>query len=65
MPKCNHCETVLVTSAMRRSPKGGFICRDKAGCRHDKKSRKAGGEPGPTVTVAPTEVLRGKTSGRP
>ena len=39
MPKCNHCETVLVTSAMRRSPKGGFICRDKAGCRHDKKRK--------------------------
>jgi hypothetical protein len=47
MPKCNYCETTLSSAQMRRSPKGGHICRDKVGCRHDKKLRAKGQEPGP------------------
>jgi hypothetical protein len=47
MPKCNNCEYVAATSAFRRSPKGGFICRDKIGCKHDRKIRAKGQEPGP------------------
>jgi len=47
MPKCNHCGTTLATSEMRRSPKGGHICRDKDGCKHDRRIRTAGSEPGP------------------
>lgn len=47
MPACKHCGTVLPTGQMKRSPKGGHICRDKIGCRHDKRIRAKGGDPGP------------------
>lgn len=47
MPVCKHCGTTLPTGQMKRSPKGGNICRDKVGCAHDKRIRKNGGEPGP------------------
>jgi hypothetical protein len=47
MPQCKHCGTTLATGQMRHSPKGGYICRDKEGCRHDRKIRAQGGEPGP------------------
>jgi len=47
MPKCKHCGTTLPTAQMRKSPKGGHICRDKIGCKHDRKLRLKGQEPGP------------------
>ena len=47
MPVCNHCARMAASSEFRRSPKGGHICRDKIGCKHDRKLRKKGQEPGP------------------
>lgn len=47
MPKCNHCDHVAATAEFRRSPKGGYICLDKIGCKHDRKIRAKGGDPGP------------------
>jgi hypothetical protein len=47
MPQCNKCAHVAATSEFRRSPKGGYICRDKDGCKHDRRLRAKGQEPGP------------------
>jgi len=47
MAQCKHCGTELATGQMRKSPKGGYICRDKIGCKHDRKARLAGRTPGP------------------
>jgi hypothetical protein len=47
MPVCKICSKPGPTANFRRSPKGGYLCLDKAGCKHDAKIRKAGGEPGP------------------
>lgn len=47
MPACKKCGTVAATANFRRSPKGGYLCLDKVGCRHDLAVRRAGGTPGP------------------
>ena len=40
MPICVHCGAMKATAEMRRSPKGGFICRDKDHCRKRKHEAK-------------------------
>jgi hypothetical protein len=47
MPICKKCGYTNATSAFRKSPKGGYICRDTTGCKHDARVRAKGGEPGP------------------
>lgn len=47
MPVCKHCGTTLASADMRRSPKQGWLCKDKIGCEHDRKIRRKGGDPGP------------------
>ena len=46
MPTCKNCGTTLPTGQLRRSPKGGYLCLDKIGCKHDRKVRAEGAEPG-------------------
>jgi len=47
MPTCNKCGHEAATSSFRRSPKGGYLCRDKQGCAHDRRIKAQGGKPGP------------------
>ena len=47
MPTCKRCGRTAATSEFRRSPKSGYLCRDKIGCEHDRKQRARGNEPGP------------------
>lgn len=47
MPTCKECGYTGATSLFRRSPKDGYLCKDKIGCKHDKSIRAKGGEPGP------------------
>ena len=34
MPSCNECGDIGASADMRRSPKGGHLCKDKAACKH-------------------------------
>jgi hypothetical protein len=47
MPACKICGTVQATVEVRRCPDGRYVCKDKIGCKHDKKIRGEGGDPGP------------------
>ncbi len=47
MPACKRCGKQGATADFRRSPKGGYLCKDKAGCDHDVRVKREGGEPGP------------------
>jgi hypothetical protein len=47
MPQCKKCSRVAATAEMRRSPKEGWLCKDTAGCAHDRKIKAKGEIPGP------------------
>lgn len=37
MPTCNKCGVMKATAEMRRSPKSGFLCKDKIACNRRRK----------------------------
>lgn len=40
MPACNRCGRVSASAEMRRSPKSGWLCKDKYACKRDRKARR-------------------------
>lgn len=40
MPVCNLCKRMAATAEMRRSPKEGWICKDKVSCKDRAKAEK-------------------------
>jgi len=47
MPSCKRCGREGPSAEFRKSPKSGFLCKDKISCDHDRRIRKKGMEPGP------------------
>jgi len=47
MPTCKRCGRVAASAEMRRSPKSGYLCKDKIGCDHDRRVKRQGADPGP------------------
>ena len=41
MPECKECGITQATVEMRRSPKEGWLCKEKSDCKKRKKERKA------------------------